>query len=146
MCRGLGALSSTHMSVWISQSKSSASACSSPNRRKEQLPHPLIWKHYFPNQKQEVYVKEWQARRSETEIDRTFRSYASYTPNFTAVWRWNVVIPTNSLYTVNGYTNESAIIINVKVLLFVSFRLVVTNKTGELSIAFIKPSPHLAIS
>lgn len=125
---------------YVSVNKSKRVFHFSPNTRKEQLPHPLIWKHCFSNQKQEVYSKGWRAR--------TFGSFASYRPNFTTVWRWNVVIPTNSLYTVNGYTNESAIIINGKVVgeVFVVSRLVVTNKTLELGIAYIKPSPHLAVS
>lgn len=80
MCSGLGSLSSTHLSVQISQPSLDPQPAQVQIERMKQLPHPLIRQHHFPNEKLKVNSKGWQNKRSETKTDRKFRSYASYIP------------------------------------------------------------------
>lgn len=124
MCSGLGPLSPTHMS--ISQSKSSASVCSSPNRREKIVTPPTDMEALFAKSKTESPLKgmagqKLKLREKSAHIPAIYLIYSCVRTKYGYSCK-------NPLRAVNGYTKESAIIINVKTLAFVSSRLVVTKK------------------
>lgn len=112
-------LISTRMSVWVSQSKSCTSACSSPNGKKKMIYLSTDMVTLFSKSQREAYSNAWQDRRSETKNDRTFSSgqmpaiYLTYSCKqikYSYFWKFFAHCRVLQKWKYNNYTRDGPII------------------------------------